>query len=727
MNDPLPPRPARQHPLAVRASEASPTVPAPSIVEHVVRVMAALRRRWLSALAVFLFVLGGVIFYTWRQPLAYTATANLVVNARVLDVISPENGVVPRASDSDAAVNTEVQILQSREVAQRVVDTLSARFPNFAERITRQPTPRSRPMVANVLQGRLSVRRPGDTNVLGISFTAADPEMAALVANTFASAYIAVKSGTRLGAAKSADADISAQLESMRAEVESAEAAVAQYKAANNLLSAEGSTLTEQEVSLYRQQEAIANTSLAEDRARLNTARSQLRAGSQGDDVGEALGSQVIGGLRQQQAQLSSRVAELKARYQPGYPDLVKAQDQLAAVNQAIQAEIRRVVSNLEARVSVSEQRAATARGILGGARGELSANNAASVRLGELQRRADAIRSTYEAMLARRNAVTSEAMIGTDDARLFSPAAVPQSPSHPNRKLNLAVGGMLALLLAAATVALLQLLDRGIASSRDAERLLHLRHLANLPLIRSIAKREDRGIAPVEFGTARPLSLFAEALRNILLASDRSGDRAGAAIVAVTSSRPDEGKTTLAISLARMAAASGRRAVLIDGDVRRARVCHEMKLNPKIGLIDVLEERAPLNEALLHDEVSGCWVLPSLAQSYTASQFGAMERFEVLLGALAKSYELIIIDTPPVLAAAESRAIVQNVDSVIFAVRWNKTLLPVIRAALKRLRDVQVDPIGLVLTMVDMRAIARYGVDDVDYDYKAYDNYGNI
>jgi len=549
--------------------------------------------------------------------------------------------------------------------------------------------------------------------------------MAALVANTFASEYIAVKSGTRLGAAKSADADISTQLESMRAQVESAEAAVAQYKAANNLLSAEGSTLTEQEVSLYRQQEATANTSLAEDRARLNTARSQLRAGSQGDDVGEALGSQVIGGLRQQQAQLSSKVAELKARYQPGYPDLVKAQNQLAAVNQAIEAEIRRVVSNLEAKVSVSEQRAATARGILGGARGELSANNAASVRLGELQRRADAIRSTYQAMMTRRNAVTSEAMIGTDDARLFSPAAVPQSPSSPNRKLNLAVGAMLAALLSGVTIALLQMFDRSIASSRDAERLLSLPHLANLPLIRSIATRQDREIAPVDFGTMRPLSLFAEALRNILLAVDRKDERDVAPVIAVTSARPDEGKTTLAISLARMAAAGGRRTILVDGDIRRARVCHDMGLTPQLGLIDVLEGRARLNEALLYDEMSGCWVLPSLMQSYTVSQFGAMEQFDVLLATLAESFEMIIIDTPPVLAAAESRAIVQNVDSVIFAVCWNKTLLPIIRAALKRLRDVNVSPVGVVLTMVDMRAIARYGVDDVDYDYKTYKNYG--
>lgn len=708
-----------------RAVVAVPKTATGNATDAARRALAVLRRRWLPALAVFLAVIGGVIYYTWRQPLAYTASASLVVNARILDVVSPDKGVVPKASDSDAAVNTEVQILQSREVAQRVAATLSQQEPGFAERVTEQAQPRADRIVANVLQSKLSVRRPGDTNVLSVSYTAADPELAAKVANAFGAEYLAVKSGTRLGAARSADADISTQIESMRSQVEQAEAAVARYKAANNLLSAEGSTLTEQEVSLYRQQEATANTTLAEDRARLNTARAQLRGGSTGEDVGEALGSSVIAGLRQQQAQAGARVAELRTRYKDGYPELEKAKQQLAEVNQAIQAEIRRVISNLEARVSVSQQRAATASGILGGARGELASNNAASVRLGELVRRADALKATYQAMMERRNAVTSEAMIGTADARVFSPAQVPETPSSPNRKLNLVIGTMLGVLLAGIVVALLQMFDRRITTSHDAERLLGLRHLANWPLLRSIATREERGIAPADFAMERPLSMVAEAARNVLVAVERSDELGGGRTIAVTSSRPEEGKTTLAISLARLSALGGRRTVLVDGDIRRGRVCPTLGLTPVAGVVEVMQGKATLRDALLKDEASGCSVLPALVQRYDAGQFGAADRFDKLLEMLSPLFDTIIIDTPPVLAAAESRAILQDVDAVVFAVRWNTTLLPVIRAALKRLRDVDVEPVGVVLTLADMRAIARYGIDDVDYSYKAYTNYG--
>lgn len=718
-----------QRPATVPQEPPQPSLYAmaePGPTDQVRRAFSALRRRWLPALAVFLFVLAGAVYYNLRQPLAYTATANLVVNARVLDIVSPETGVVPKAPPGDAAVNTEVQILQSHEVAQRVADALAAGpVPGFAERITGQPAPRSREIVANVLQGKLAIRRPGETNVLGVSFTATDPVLAAMVANMFARQYIVVKTSTRLSAARSADTDLGRQLENMRGQVERAEAAVAQYKASNNLLSAEGSTLTEQEVSLYKQQQAAASTTLAEDRARLSTARQQMRAGSKGDDVGEALGSPVIGALRQQRAQISNRVAELRARYQPGYPALEKARDQLADTDQAIQAEIGRVVSNLEARVSVSAQRAATADAILGGARGQLTSNNAASVRLAELQRRADAVRSTYAAMLARRNAVTSEAMVGTGDARLFSPATVPQNPSSPNRKLNLAIGAMLAALLAGLTVWLLQAFDRGIVTSHDAEKLLGLPHLANVPLVRSIATRSERGIAPADFVLERPLSMIAEATRNILLSLEQTREPGIANVIGVTSSRPEEGKTTLAIGLARMSASGGRRTLLIDGDVRRGSVCPTLNLTPTAGLIEVMEGTATVEEAIIHDERSGCWILPSLVQAYTPSQFGATERLSELIGQLGETFDTVIVDTPPVLAAAESRMILLHVDAVVFAVRWKSTLLPVIRAALKRLRDVGIVPIGTVLTMADMRAIARYGSDDVDHTYKAYQNYG--
>lgn len=703
-----------------------PSPPALNPAEQVRRAIAALRRRWLAAAAVFLFVIAATAVYTWRQPLAYTATANLVVNARVLNVVSPDQGVVPTAPPGDAAVNTEVQILQSDEVARRVAQAMDAGpIPHFSEQLTNQPLAEARERVAGALRSKLAIARPGSTNVLGVSYTSTDPTVAALIANEFARQYLVVKSSTRQTAARSADVELAQQLETLRGEVESAEAAVAHYRQANNLLTADGSTLTEQEVSLYKQQDAAAETTLAEDHARLNTARAQLRGGSEGGDVGEALGSGVISGLRQQRAQASAKLAELQARYKPGYPDVVKAKSQLADIDSAIQGEIGRVVSNLEARVQVSEQRAATARSITGSAQGQLATNTAASVRLGELQRRADALRSTYASMLARRNAVTSEAMIGTGDARIFSPATVPERPTSPNRKLNMAIGGVMGLLLAGVTVWLLQAFDRGIVTSADAERSLGLPHLANIPLLRSIARGEERRISPVDFVLERPLSLLAEATRNILLAAERGSRRRGVGLLAITSSRPEEGKTTLAIIAARASAFGGRPTLLLDADVRRPSVAATLGLTPVAGLIEVLSGQATIKEALLKDEASGCWVMPTLVKRYAPDQMPTSERIAELFGQLAGMFDTVIVDTAPVLAAVESRIILQHVDGVVFAVRWKKTLLPLVRASLKRLASVDVEPIGVVLTMADMRAIERYGPNDVDHGYRTYENYG--
>src|SRR5690606_11035557 len=163
----------------------------------------------------------------------------------------------------------------------------------------------------------------------------------------------------------------------LRGEVLEAETAVEQYRAANNLLTASGATLTEQEISTYNQQLATLRAQPAEEEARLRTARAQLARGSAGDDVGRALGSTVVQQLRAQRATVSGRVDEMTSRYGPRHPDMLRAERELADIDQQIQAEIQRIISNLEARVQVARERTASLSSSLSSARGSLAGNNA--------------------------------------------------------------------------------------------------------------------------------------------------------------------------------------------------------------------------------------------------------------------------------------------------------------------------------------------------------------
>lgn len=715
----------RERSVAVRRFTPPPRDPVAQD-DRLRRILSILRRRKLPFLAVFLFVLGGVVLYTFRQTPQYTATADLLVNARVLNVQAKDNSILPETTAEDAAVNTEVQILKSNGVGDRVIAALRARDPQFAERMTGLPPGPGRPQALfDAVTGRMKVDRPGATNVLRISFTSPDPVLAAAVANEYARQYMLSKTDTRLAAARGADVGLRHELDLLRGRVESAEAAVAQYRRANGLLSADGVTLTEQEQSVYKQQEAAAQTALAEERSRLSTARSQLARGSKGDDVGEALSSPVISQLRGQRAQVSAQLAALEAKYRPQHPDVVKAKRELADVDAAIQAEISRVMSNLEARVQVAQQRENAASGIAGRARGTLAANEAASVKLNELERRAEALRTNYAAMLQRQTMVASQAVVAESDARILSSARPPEAPSFPNRKLNLALGTLLAGMLAACTVWLLHMFDRTIVSSREAEESLGLPHIVNIPSMQSIARKGEKHIPTADFVLERPLSMAAEATRSLLLDIEKDGGPAHTRVVGLTSARPGEGKSTLAVWLARVASASGRRTLLIDGDIRRPSIATTLGLSPSHGLLGVLAGTTGLREALIRDERSGLWVLPALRQAFAPGQMNSEEQLRTLMNRLDGVFDLVVIDTAPALAAVESRFLMDHVDHAILVVRWNHTPVPAVRSAIKRLVSIGVRPAGVVMTRVNMKAVGAFAYDDVDHEYRSYADYG--
>ena len=712
-------------PRALTVPQSAVTVPATPSVDHIRGAIAVLRRRWFVFALVFLAVLGGVAAYTLNKTPQFTATATLQVNARQINTApSKETDVLPQTSDEDRAVSAEAQVLQSDEVAGRVVRAVGAKRPGFAAALTGLPPRYASTAILDAVEGRLRVDRPGGTNILSLAFTAPDPAIAADVANEYARQYLASKVDVRLGAARTADEGLRRELDRMRGEVEQAEGAVAEYRRAHNLLSANGTTLTEGEQSLFKQQQATAQTQLAEEEAGLATAKAQLRHGSQGGDVGAALGSPVIGQLRAQRAQASAKLAQLESRYQSDHPSVIDARREVADIDTAIRGEIGRVISNLEARVSVARQRAAAASGIASQSRGELAVNAQASVKLNELERRAEALRTNYAGMLQRQTAVASQAVVADVDARLLSPARVPSRPSFPNKKISFVLGLLLALLLGAAAVAVMQLLDRRMVASREVEQRLGLPHLVNVPTLASITKPSERKTTPVDFVIDRPFSVMAESMRSLLLVIEKGTSHRAGRYVGITSAQPGEGKSTIAACLARVAAVGGRRTLLIDGDVRRPRVAAIFGSQPKLGLLDVLAGTVPLKDALIKDERSGLWLLPALTQSFDHSRINSEAAFRELMRQIENVFDLVVIDVAPALAAVESRLLMNYVDQVIMVVRWRHTPASVVRAALKRLQSIGVQPAGVVMSQVNMRAIAAYAVEDVDHAYRKWGSY---
>ncbi len=416
-------------------------------------------------LALVLAVLIATLVVTLRTPPLYMATATVLIDTRSQRLLDSQAVLSGLPADA-ATVDTEVELLRSRQLADRVVRALRLDEDAEFDATGRELSPgevaslRRHEAVVDAVQRRLEISRVGLTYVMNIGFNSSDPEKAARIANAFAETYLRDQQEAKLDATQQANGWLGERLDALRAEVIEGETAVEQYRSANGLMSASGATLTEQEISGYNTQLATVRAQQAEDEARLSTARAQLADGSTGDDVGEALQSTVVQQLRTRRAEVSGRVADLTSRYGPRHPDRQRAEGELADVDAQIQAEIVRIVSNLEARVQVARQRTASMQASLGGARRTLALNNSAGVRLNELERNAEASRTLYQALLDRYKQTTSQAGLATSDARIVSRATVPVDPTSPDIGVNLMLGLILALGAGAAGVALAEYLS---------------------------------------------------------------------------------------------------------------------------------------------------------------------------------------------------------------------------------------------------------------------------
>ncbi|CAN7285516.1 GumC family protein [Caulobacter sp. LjRoot300] len=706
------------------------------------RLIAAFRRRLWLFVAVAGVIAAVLMFVMLRQTPMYTATANVMINTRTEKVVDSQ-AVLSGLTADTGTVDTEVEVIKSPQLAEAVVDALKLdKDPEFngalqspgligsilggkkAERAVPGAAEAERQAVIAAVGKQLTVRRVGLTYSITISFESTSAMKSATIANAFADAYLQSQLTEKFDATRQANSFLNTRLDTLRTQLQEADAAVSNYRVANNLLSSEGTTLTEQEISAYNQQLAQARAQQAEDEARLRTARAQLAAGSNGDDVGEALSSQVVQNLRAQRAVVSGRVAEMSGRYGERHPDMVRAQRELADIDQQIQAEIRRIVSNLEARVRVSQQRTGSVEASLGGARGTLAANSAASVHLKELEGNAEAARNVYQSFLDRYKQTGAQEGVEQADARIASRAVPPSRQSSPNLMLALALSVIVGAGAGLAAVIVAEIMDAGLATSDDVERKIGLASVASIPLMSSVAEANERGIQPIDYVLRKPLSGFAEAFRSLRTSILYAVPGQQGKIVVLTSALPGEGKTTTSICLARVAAQAGSKVLLLDCDLRRRAVTRTLGLTPENGLAEVLHGTATLESVVLLDQASGAYVLPLAHTASSTEDVFGLPAMDQLLAKARASFDLVILDTAPVLALADTRILAGKTDVVVLLARWRKTPARAIGASVRLLQQANAQIAGVALTQVDMNAQSKHGYGDAGYYYDEYKKY---
>ena len=692
---------------------------------------AILRRRWLVVgAAMIAAIIVAAAAYLVAEP-RYLATAQVALERTAEQVIDVDS-VTPTADPDSAAVDTEVQALRSPELIGRVVDRLRlARDPAFNEAAgqgasTAQPDPIGRQRAIGTLLGGLTVKRDGLSYAISVSFEGHTPAQAAQIANALVDDYVSGQAGSKAQATRRAQGFLEERLQDLRTQVLGAERAVADYRAANNLFAvSEASTVTQQELSGLSTQLAQAKAENAAAQARLSAARAQVRGGRSGEELGDSLDSPVVSQLRAQRAEAAREVAALEKRYGPRHPALVQAQNQLRTADEHIAAEVKRIVANASIQASIAGQRAASLAGSVAQTQGKLASDNEASVRLAELERNAESSRTLYQAFLDRYRQTVAQSGLERSDSYIVSRARVPGAPSSPNMLIYAAMAVVGGLGIGVLLVVLLQLLERGLETSDAIEGALGLATLASIPDARTLPGYRKSGLPapPAELLLKRPQSTYAEAFRTLRTSIQFADAAKSVRVVAITSAVPGEGKTTTAMGLARAVAAAGGKVLLIDADARRRASSRQFAADVTLGLDEVLAGEATLDQAIVKDSLSDACLLPQRLDSKGISLAESPALAE-LIERVRERYDLVILDTPPVLPVDEARVIASMADGVVFLVRWRKTPSKAASVALRRLYDVHAEMLGAVLTLVDVGEQERAGYEDGGTFLKAYRPY---
>ena len=674
-------------------------------------IRALKRNKWTFAIASVITALAIIGAYFLLTPV-YRATSQVEISTDTQNVVNTEEVVAGKLPDT-YVVDTKVQILKSRTIALATIERLKLyEKAEFIDEKGGSSIEERKLNAAAKLSSKLKVERSGLSYVIAITYESPSAATAAEVANVVAEEFIKQDLQSRIVATRAATTFLQRRVNELRAEVLRDEQAVQAYRAANNLLSKAPENVSEIDAI------STINTELAEARAEAAASNSRSSGASQST-------SQLLEVLRKQEADIDGRIADLGTRYGPMHPDLQRVLSERREIQVQIAQERRRIAGSSSIDSRSANARAASLQTSLNAARSNVAAQNAAQVRLAELERTAEASRTLYQTYLNRLRETTAQQGLEKSGSRILSLTAEPALPASPNPLLFLAMAFIGGLAAGSFATAIAEARNDTVRTADNVRSELGLSTLASVPQFRSALSPDERkkhGEMNPDFVIERPHSGFAESFR--MLKSSLIERRSGRPyqVVAITSALPREGKSTTSVALARIAGLDGVKSILVQCDNRRRTMDGAQTLTK--GILEVLQGTATLDEALLYDERSKTYLLPVARVNNESADLTTAGDFDKLLAALRTRFDFIVLDLPPVLPIAEARLLAMKADAVAYIVRWGVTDKTASEAGLKLLNDVGARVCGAVLTQVNLDQQRNWSKTDASSYYHLYGDY---
>lgn len=687
---------------------------------------SAIYRNWPMILSIVGACLLLGILATMLATPRYLATASIQVDQVSTKVLGTEdNDSAATYQDADRFLQTQADLLRSQSLAEQVAGSLAlAGNDRFLIAMHAKPgsSGNRRDQVLKLLAANLSINLPRTSRIVDIGFKSPDPVLAQRVANSFASNFITLNIKRKFDQSAYARSFLQDQLVNAKQRLEDSERATLAYSRAVGLIDASAGIGTNDGGSATTGPRSLVTSDLVALNGAYASAEAARVAAQQHWDsaqhtpvfsLPEVLGNPAYNQLAQARAQAQAAYDQESQRHRGDFPALRQLGAQIVSLDRQITHLAESIRGSIENQYRITSKQEAALSGSVDKLKAATLNEQDKSVRYNILKRETDTNRTMYDGLLQRYKEVSAEAGISINNISLVDTADIPNRPVSPRLFVNLAIAILAGLALAGATVFVREKFDDAVRSPDDVPRKLGLPLLNTVPLLKS-------GETP---GTALedPRSTLSESYAALRTALELAHADGLPGTLVFTSCRPAEGKSTSAYAVARDFARTGKRVVLIDGDLRRPSLHRFFGLPNNHGLTSVLARHRPLDAVVQATDIERLAFLSTGPLPPNPAELLSGAALKTMLGDLRRDFDLVIIDSPPVLGLADAVILAAQADAVVFVTEANIAHHGQAKAAIRRLRVANTPILGAVLTKFNAKK-AGYGYD---YGYYAY-NYGN-
>jgi polysaccharide biosynthesis transport protein len=553
-------------------------------------------------------------------------------------------------------------------------------------------------MIAREISDSLSVTPMKNTKLVNVSYMSTNPELAALVVNSIAKAYMENILEMKMSFSKYTMRWLEEKAGEERAKLERSEQALQQYMKEKDIVTLENRiAMLPERLSEVATKVAEAETKRKEKETLYEQVKNVARDPGKAETIPAIASDPTIQALRVQILKAEQNILDMSRKYGKKHPAMVTAMGDLKILKDKKEQEIRRVVESIKNEYELAKANEQNLRKMVSETKSATLNLNEKFIQYGVLKRESETNKQLFDAIIKRikEQGITQD--IRTIDVSVVEKAEVPKSPAKPKTLLNILLGLIVGLMGGVGLAFFVEYLDNTIKYPEDAESKLGAPVLGIVNLLNTKGKRIE------EIVMEEPQSVFAEGYKVIRTSILLSSSDKPLKNILITSISPGEGKTATAVNVALTVAQSEHSVLLVDGDLRRPRVHKIFGLDNSRGLSTYLAGASELHIVPASPK-SGIQVMPSGPIPPNPSELLSSRRMQELLAILADKFDIVIWDSPPLMTVTDSLVLSKILDGTIIVARAGATTFENLRKGMKSLNDIESSFLGIIINALEVK-----------------------